>query len=235
MESEIEKKILKKFMYNEKLKYNQIWDKKICSSSHFDYYFKKIIGAGLVVKKNEFYELSSLGIKFLSEIDGESLSLKSKPIVCAFVLAFKDGMVLMNKRSKQPFMNYFNVPGGKVEFGGFLEEEALREFEEETGLSGKLSLKIISEKISFEKGNLQVAHHIIGFFYLCSDVEGELIENVREGENVWLSVDELKLKEKFPELDVFVDDILNFNGVKHYKVRRTLENNKIVDFKIDEM
>ena len=81
--------ILKKFKTHQRLKYNEIYDKELCSSSHFDYYLKKIINEDLIEKKEDYYILTPKGIQYISGIERD-ISIKQKPLVCAFMLAINE-------------------------------------------------------------------------------------------------------------------------------------------------
>ncbi len=234
---QIEKEILRKFMYNYSLKYNQIWDRKLCSSSNFDYHLKKLMSDGFIVKDDDVYKLSNIGISFISSLDGVEIENKKKPLSCSFALAFKDGKVLLSRRKKQPFINHLNIPGGKIEFGNFSKEEAIREFEEETGLiPSRVTLKVIAEKITYDKETNDISHHIIGFFYLVDEFVGELKKNTREGDCFWYLLSELENETKFKELDILIPQIVFGKGIRYYTFERVMDNDIITDYKlIDEI
>ena len=53
------------------------------------------------------------------------------------VILYKNGIVLI-RRKNYPYTNYWAIPGGFVEYGEKVEEAAIREAKEETGLDVKL-------------------------------------------------------------------------------------------------
>lgn len=53
---------------------------------------------------------------------------------CAGVLVTQDGQLLLVKRSIEPYLGYWDIPGGFLEEDELPDEGALREVEEETGL-----------------------------------------------------------------------------------------------------
>jgi mutator protein MutT len=234
-ENEIKIDILRKFKNNDKLKYSQIHNQKLCSSSQFDYHLKKIISQKLIIKnKNEYYTLTHLGMQHISEIDGTEIKIKKKPFVCGFLIAINDkNEFLLKIRSKQPFLNFYNVPGGKVDLGETTKECAIREFSEETGLQCKtLKLKAICEKLSYNENN-ELIHHIIGYFYITKDASGTLTKNNSEGENEWINLENLKNKLKFPELEHLFPQLLENNNeiiIENYK--RTQNKDNTMTFKI---
>ena len=91
--------------------------------------------------------------------------------------------ILFCRRTREPFLGKYNMPGGHIEAGESDEEAAYRELEEETGL-GRDSVGLI---------------HVMDFFYYGEDMElqvwaGQLEREVplREEENplFWLSAEE---------------------------------------------
>ncbi len=58
----------------------------------------------------------------------------------AVVVAGPDNKIVLVKRSVEPKIGYWCLPGGFMELGETPEQGALRELEEETGLKGKISL-----------------------------------------------------------------------------------------------
>lgn len=235
-ENNIEKEIFRKFMYNKKLKYNEIWDKKICSSSHFDYHLKNLINNDILKKESEYYVLTNKGFNLVTSIDGIEIKTKGKPLVCSFVIGYKDGQVLLNTRKKQPFLGYLNIPGGKVELGVSKIKQAETEFLEETGFLAKdLKLKCVTEKISLDSETNEVAHHIIGYFYICHEFEGELLKNTREGDNFWLKLEDIKNYKRFVDIDPIIEHSINGIGIKHYEINRILKNGEIIKTNIKEL
>jgi 8-oxo-dGTP diphosphatase len=58
-----------------------------------------------------------------------------RPILAASVAVFRDGRVLLAARTAPPYDQVFSLPGGLVEPGESLEQAALRELTEETGVT----------------------------------------------------------------------------------------------------
>jgi len=226
--NEIQKNILKKFMYNEKLKYNQIWNKDICTSSLFDYHFKKLIDDNLISKKDNFYVLTSNGMNLMSNLDGKKIEISKKPVVCSFFVVKKDDKFLLCKRNKQPFINFLGIGGGKLDLGITTEDQAKQELLEETGLKGNCKLKLISEYITRDDVTDDVLHHIIGFYYLFDNVDGELIPDKREGEFLWLGLDELNNYDCFPDVVDALKLIMANKELSYYKNYRRLRDGNFI-------
>jgi 8-oxo-dGTP diphosphatase len=61
-----------------------------------------------------------------------------RPIVSVSIAVFREGRVLIAKRGRAPFAGAFSLPGGVVEIGERLDEAALRELKEETGVEASI-------------------------------------------------------------------------------------------------
>lgn len=61
-----------------------------------------------------------------------------RPFLAASVAVFRDGRVLLGARTAPPAPNVFSLPGGVVEPGETLEDAALRELAEETGVRARI-------------------------------------------------------------------------------------------------
>ncbi|MEN9708345.1 MAG: hypothetical protein RIQ68_753 [Pseudomonadota bacterium] len=59
----------------------------------------------------------------------------ARPILAASLAVFREGRVLLGARAAPPNDSFYSLPGGLVETGETLEEAALRELLEETGVT----------------------------------------------------------------------------------------------------
>lgn len=90
------------------------------------------------------------------------------PAACCF-LTNDDGELLMVQRSVEPQKGLWTLPGGFVESGETTEEGALRELQEETGLTGS-GISLVG--VSSLAGNFSGGIIVIG--YAIESWEGEM-------------------------------------------------------------
>jgi mutator protein MutT len=97
-----------------------------------------------------------------------------RPVVAVGVLLIERDTILLIQRAKPPAAGKWSVPGGKVELGESLEEAALRELREETGLSCKLGP--ICEVLDRVMRNAQkeIEYHYVILDFLGHSPEGVL-------------------------------------------------------------
>lgn len=61
------------------------------------------------------------------------------PALTVDTIIVKDGQVVLIKRLNNPYMDHWAIPGGFVEYGEKVEDAAVREAKEETGLDIELT------------------------------------------------------------------------------------------------
>ncbi|SDO72489.1 NUDIX hydrolase [Halobacillus aidingensis] len=128
-----------------------------------------------------------------------------KRVDVAYVLLTdeKNEKILMVKNTGKN-SSYYTLPGGAVEYGETLQEAAMREVKEETGLEVKVGGIFSVMEAFFEERN----HHAVFFTFLGNIVGGEInISFPEEIEEVtWMDLD---LAAEFLHLPMELRGILN--------------------------
>lgn len=124
---------------------------------------------------------------------------KTKTIVCGVLVM--DNKVLLIKRVKPPYKNHWAMVGGKLEFGEHIEECAVREFYEETGIKAEFdSIAGIASEIIYNK-NEKTGHFLI---FVCKvKSTNKKFTETEEGELKWINLNDLD-KEKIVPSDVLM-------------------------------
>lgn len=182
------------------------------TNDHFTFHLKQLVKEGLVVKVNGGYSLTSKGKEFANRMDTEALKLErqAKLAVALHAVRKKKGVTeyLVHKRLKEPFYGWYGSHSGKIRWGENPLECAKREFLEETGLTGKFSLKGIVHYHHFHKDG-QLLEDKYFWVYRTDDPTGVLKEKVPEGENLWMREEDYrKLKNVFADFDE-VNEVIN--------------------------
>ncbi len=114
-----------------------------------------------------------------------------RPIVAVGVLIIDEDRVLLVQRAKPPMVGRWTVPGGKVELGESLEEAALRELREETGLTATLGpiVEILDRVLRDEHG--AITFHYVILDFLGTEPRGELVHNVESLDARFVPLEEL--------------------------------------------
>lgn len=107
-----------------------------------------------------------------------------------------DNKVIVIKYKTNKNMNYYDIPGGKIEENESAINASIREFKEETGI------EIINQKY---KGNVIVEYPNMIFdfdIYLVNDYKGNPIE-FEENYSMWINIEDLlNENKKFPSVEI---------------------------------
>lgn len=103
----------------------------------YSYHLTQLLKSGLVTKTGDGYTLGTEGLIYADRLNAEKAFVRPQPkIVTMLVIQNSEGDVLVQKRNKQPYIDRWTLPYGKVH----LDDEstlagAQREAEEKLGLA----------------------------------------------------------------------------------------------------
>lgn len=140
-------------------------------------------------------------------LPAHSDKLRSQIIMIDVILE-KDNKILVIERNSEPFKGMLALPGGHVEYGETVEEAAIRETQEETGLKVKLKeiLGVYSDLSRDPRG------HAITTAFIAEFVSGELKSGGDASEAFWIDIKDIKLKEFGFDHRKIVNDYLKWRN-----------------------
>lgn len=105
-------------------------------SNLFAYHLKLLIRSGMVIKTDSGYTLGQKGIMYVDRLSEANSGVRMQPkVVSMLVVQNSDGDVLLWKRDKQPYIDTWTLPHGKVHIKDpSLTAAAEREVVEKLGL-----------------------------------------------------------------------------------------------------
>jgi 8-oxo-dGTP diphosphatase len=113
------------------------------------------------------------------------------PVVAVGVLLLDGDRVLLVQRGRPPQQGRWTVPGGGVEVGETLEEAALRELREETGLSCTLGPVVEVLDRVLRDGDGRVEYHYVILDFVGTEPTGTLGAASDCADARWVPVAEL--------------------------------------------
>ncbi|WP_421383096.1 NUDIX hydrolase [Bacillus salacetis] len=119
-------------------------------------------------------------------------------------ICVEDDQLLVINKSKGPYINRYDLPGGSLEDSEGLNEALKREFTEETGLTAMITEQIGAADFIFpsEWKEFNQVHHI-AVFYSVKKIGGELVEPEQfDGQDslgaVWISPEKISSENASP-------------------------------------
>lgn len=131
----------------------------------------------------------------------EKTKTPKSPILAVDVIILDNEKVLLVKRATYPFIGYWTLPGGHVEYGETTEHALKREMKEELGISVKIKelLGVYSDP------KRDPRYHTVSAVYLCEKNKGKIKLNFEASEFQFFSLDKLPSKIGFDHKKVLHD------------------------------
>lgn len=110
----IQKYILSILMHQRYARYSDMRPPKV-DTNLYSYHLRQLVRADLVKKTDEGYTLDALGLAYVDRVNEETLAIRRQPkAVTMLVVQNSDGGILLQKRSKQPYIGKWMLPHGKL-------------------------------------------------------------------------------------------------------------------------
>lgn len=93
----------------------------------YSYHLKLLIKQQMVDKTPDGYTLSNAGLQYVDRVSGSGFSVRSQPkIITMLVIQNSDGDLLLQQRIKQPHIDRWSLPHGKLHITDRSAEDAAR-------------------------------------------------------------------------------------------------------------
>ena len=176
--------IFRQFLYNDRLKFNEIEKNTGIRSNEIAYLLKRMLSEGILEKENEKYSLTE---EYEKQIPHFSDSSETSPLPVVLIACTKNNKILLVKRKKRVYKDYWTLVSGRIRTSETIKNSALRILKEKTFLDSKfISVNAILHEKYLKKGK-------IGSAFLLFFVKVSPLNEIREKEDVkWFSKADLK-------------------------------------------
>lgn len=131
----IQKHIIDVLMYTQVARFRDLRPPKV-DTNLFSYHLKGLIKAGVVAKVDTGYTLSTVGLSYVDRVSTEKKTVRTQPkIITMLVIQNSEGDILLQRRTKQPYIDSWTLPYGKLHVEDkTVKDAAQREAFEKLGL-----------------------------------------------------------------------------------------------------
>lgn len=131
----IQRHIIDVLMYHEVARFRDLRPPRT-DTNLFTYHLNQLVKVGIVGKVEGGYTLSATGLSYVDRVSTEKKVIRNQPkIITMLLIQNSDGDVLLQKRDKQPYINSWTLPYGKLHIeDSTLDEAARREAQEKLGV-----------------------------------------------------------------------------------------------------
>jgi 8-oxo-dGTP pyrophosphatase MutT (NUDIX family) len=124
----IQKFIIGVLLYKNQARFSELRPPKT-DTNLFSYHLKLLQKEGMITKQDKLYTLSAGGLAYVDRVSSETVTIRKQPkIISMLIIQNSDGQVLLQKRTKQPYIDAWTLPYGKLHIHDqSIEEAAKRE------------------------------------------------------------------------------------------------------------
>lgn len=131
----IQKHIVDVLMYTQLARFRDLRPPKV-DTNLFTYHLNTLVKSGMVDKVDGGYVLSTAGLSYVDRVSTEKKTVRTQPkIITMLVIQNGDGDILLQRRTKQPYIDTWTLPYGKLHVEDkTVKDAAQREAFEKLGL-----------------------------------------------------------------------------------------------------
>jgi 8-oxo-dGTP pyrophosphatase MutT (NUDIX family) len=126
LQHHIQKHIVGVLAYKDTARFSELRPPGV-DTNLFSYHLKSLIRDGFITKLDKEYTLSGEGLGYVDRVSSATFTLRRQPkIITMLLIQNSDGQVLLQKRKKQPHINTWTLPYGKIHIDDLSVQAAAR-------------------------------------------------------------------------------------------------------------
>jgi ADP-ribose pyrophosphatase YjhB (NUDIX family) len=191
----MENKILDLFLYNNKLKFNEIEKLLNARSNKLTYHLKSLVKKNILSKDKEFYSLSETSESIIPYLSEKKAVL---PTILIQLGNEKESFLICRK--KRPFKDKLSLPGGRILIGESIEHATKRIMKDKFNINVRFK-KINSISLEHVKKSSKILHSFFLVFVSASIISNQKIAltNIENNKKAIISSDYKLIKEDTKE------------------------------------
>ncbi|MBU1259961.1 NUDIX hydrolase [Patescibacteria group bacterium] len=223
-------KIFILFLENDKLKFNEIEKALKIRSNMVSYHLEQMIKQCLLEKKGFYYYLTKKAERYLPiipHIIGQELS----PLPIVLVALLNKDQLLLIKRKRRPYKDYWSLIGGKMLLEESFQETSKRLIKQKAGIHAEFESvnSVLHERV---EGDNIIKHSFI-LFFTKMNTKTKKIKESEHGKLKWFKIDKIDTKKIIPsDLWLIKNKLNSKSNVK--SARMSEKKGKLNSFQIEE-
>lgn len=189
------KEIFSLFSEKSKIKFNEIEKSLKIRSNMISYHLDQMKKEGIIQKEGDFYSLTLESEKYIPILTNITED-KHSPLPVILVALINNNKILLIKRNKRPYQNYWSMIGGKINLEESFEVSAKRHILEKTGIRAKFEniCSVFHEHVNKD----DIIQHSFILFFVKMTTDTEEFKLSPHGKLKWFSIDDLNEEEIIP-------------------------------------
>jgi len=173
-------------------------------SDAFKFHLQKLVQTGYISKLAAgHYSLTPKGKEFANNLDDEQHAVQKQPKLSVLLVVPRrttNGKVdyLVQRRQRNPFLGFWGLLSGPVQWGELPEDTAARELRKQTELEATFSVRMFYRQRDYRADTKQLLEDKLFAVVVASGLKGALANTWSGGHNSWVELDEVeKADEKY--------------------------------------
>ena len=186
-------------------------------SDVFKFHVRKLINLAYVEKLSSGgYRLTLLGKEFANNLDKATRTIQKQPKCSLLLIASKPGinsetLYLFQQRRRQPHWGYWGFLSGPLRWGANAEDAAAHELQKQTGVVAEFGTAGFIRQRDYNSQDGQLLEDKLFQIMKAANIKHELISDYSGGYSEWMTLEQLKSKDKYFEPTQTVIEMLNNN------------------------
>jgi len=145
----------------------------------FTYHLNSLVKNGMVTKVSGGYALSLAGLSYVDRVSSENKTIRTQPkIITMLLIQNGEGDILLQRRSKQPYINAWTLPYGKLHIDDpSVMIAAKREAKEKLGLDDQ-DMRHVGDCYIRVKGNKEILSTTLAHIFKFNKDDIETSEDI---------------------------------------------------------